>query len=100
MPTFLRNLAALFSAPFLSLDTLIRCVAETSKDDGNKQCADFVSVIVSVIVGQLDALVAFVRSEAPASNLISVTTTIRTQQVSFSTCFTTPNLQHLSKRNF
>jgi hypothetical protein len=88
-----------FAAPFPSLDTSIRCIVETSSDAGNKQCADFVSVIVSVIVGQLDALIAFVRSDAPASNLSSVTTTIRTQQVSFSTCFTTPNLQHLSKPN-
>jgi hypothetical protein len=35
-----------------------------------------------VIVGQLDALIAFVRSESPAGDLASVTTTIRTQQVS------------------
>jgi hypothetical protein len=67
----------------------VRCVTETSNEDGNEQCAGVVSVIVSVIVGQLDALISFVRSEAPAGDLSHVTTTIRTQQVPSSTyCIT------------
>ena len=77
--------------PFVFLsESLLRCVAETTNEDSNDQCADVVSVIVSVVVGQLDALIAFVRSDLPASALSSVTTTIRTAQVPSSTLSAKP----------